>query len=218
MSEIWGEIVPLAAAIAASPFPIIPAILLLFTARPRATGLSFLAGWVIGIVVATAVFVGLATVLEPGDDTAAWASWARLAIGVALVVLGLSRWRGRHELHDTPAWMAALNEATPGSAVRLGVLLSAANPKVLLLAAAGGVVIGSAGLSTTETLVSVTAFTAIAAVTVALPVLLFIVLGERILVPLGRARDWLDANNAAVMAAVITVIGVLLAYKGYSGL
>ena len=169
-------------------------------------------------MIATTVSVGLATVLEPADGTTAWASWARLLIGVALVVLGLSRWRERHELHDTPAWMAALNEATPGSAVRLGVLLSAANPKVLLLAAAGGVVIGSAGLSTTETLVSVTAFTAIAAVTVALPVLLFIVLGERILVPLGRARDWLDANNAAVMAAVITVIGVLLAYKGYSGL
>lgn len=218
MSGIWAEIVPLALAIAASPFPIIPAILQLFTARPRATGLSFLGGWVIGIVVVTTVFVGLAAVLEPADETAGWASWARLVIGVALVVLGLSRWRGRHELHDTPAWMAALNDATPASALRLGVLLSAANPKILLLAAAAGIIIGSTDLSTTETIVSVAAFTAIAAITVAFPVLLSVVVGERMLVPLGRVRDWLDANNAAVMAVVITVIGVLLAFKGYSGL
>ena len=44
MSEIWGEIVLLALAIPASPFPIIPAILLPFTERPRAAGLSFPAG------------------------------------------------------------------------------------------------------------------------------------------------------------------------------
>ena len=38
-----ADVVPLALAIAASPFTIIPAILLLFTERPRTTSLAFLA-------------------------------------------------------------------------------------------------------------------------------------------------------------------------------
>lgn len=218
MGEVFGELLPLGLAIAASPFPIIPAILLLFTARPRATGLSFLAGWVLGILVATVVFVGLASVVELSDETPSWASWSRIVIGLALVALGLSRWRGRHEKHDTPAWMAALSDATPGSALRLGVLLSAANPKILLLAAAAGIVIGSAELTASATVAAVAFFTVVAAFTVALPVLLYVALGDRVLTPLGRARDWLDANNAAVMAVVITVIGALLAVKGFSGL
>lgn len=218
MGEVLGEIVPLGLAIAASPFPIIPAILLLFTPRARATGLSFLAGWIAGILVATVAFIALSNVVELSDETPAWASWSRIAIGAVLVVLGLTRWRGRGEKHDTPAWMQSLNDATPASALRLGVLLSLANPKILLLAAAAGIVIGSAELTTADSATSVALFTAIAASTVAIPVLLYVVLGDRMLTPLGKARDWLDANNAAVMAVVITAIGVLLVVKGYSGL
>ena len=44
-----ADVVPLAIAIAASPFTIIPAILLLFTARARATSLAFLAAWVLAL-------------------------------------------------------------------------------------------------------------------------------------------------------------------------
>jgi threonine/homoserine/homoserine lactone efflux protein len=114
--------------------------------------------------------------------------------------------------------MAALDSATPGSAARLGLLLSAANPKILVLAAAAGLAIGAADLDVPETAACVAVFTAIGSVTVALPVLLYLLLGERILTPLGRARAWLEEHNAAVMAVVITAIGVLLALKGYQGL
>lgn len=58
----------------------------------------------------------------------------------------------------------------------------------------------------------------IAASTVAVPVLLFAVFGERVLGPLASMRDWLRANNAAVMALVISVLGALLVAKGVSGL
>jgi threonine/homoserine/homoserine lactone efflux protein len=218
MSGLLAEIVPIALAIAASPFPIIPAILLLFTARPRATALAFLVGWAVGILLATLLFVLLTNVVQLGDEPPSWASWARIVLGLALVALGLSRWRGRDERRDTPAWMAALDRATPGSALRLGLLLSAANPKILILAAAGGLAIGAADVPSTETAAAVAVFTAIGAVTVALPVLLYLVLGERMLTPLGRARDWLDEHNAAVMAVVITAIGVFLAVEGYRGL
>jgi hypothetical protein len=61
-------------------------------------------------------------------------------------------------------------------------------------------------------------FTVIAASTVALPPLLYAVAGDRVLVPLGHAKDWLVANSAAVMAVVITIIGVALLIKGVEGL
>jgi threonine/homoserine/homoserine lactone efflux protein len=218
MSEVLGEILPIALAIAASPFPIIPAILLLFTTRPRATGLGFLMGWFLGVLVATTVFVALANVVEVSDQTPAWAAWSRLVLGTVLVVLGLSRWRSRRERTETPAWMASLDGATPGSALRLGFLLSAANPKIVLLAAAAGIAIGSADLSVADSAAAVLLVTVIGSLTVAAPVLLFVLLGDRMLAPLGRVRTWLEKNNAAVMAVVITVIGVLLVVKGYQDL
>jgi threonine/homoserine/homoserine lactone efflux protein len=218
MNGVLGEVLPIALAIAASPFPIIPAILLLFTARPRATGLSFLAGWFLGVLVATTVFVALANVVEVSDETPTWAAWARLVLGAALVVLGLSRWRSRREKTETPAWMAALDGATPWSALRLGFLLSAANPKIVLLAAAAGIAIGSADLSAADSAAAVLVVTVIGSLTVAAPVVLFVLLGDRMLAPLGRMRTWLEKNNAAVMAVVITVIGVLLVVKGYQDL
>ncbi len=110
--------------------------------------------------------------------------------------------------------MRSIETATPVSAVRLALLLSAANPKILLLSAAAGLSIGAAGLTTAGAAATILVFTAVAASTVAIPVLLYAVRGERVLVPLGRAKDWLQENNSAVMAVVITVIGVLLALKG----
>ena len=48
--------------------------------------------------------------------------------------------------------------------------------------------------------------------------LLYALLGAACCTPLASARDWLQANNAAVMAVVIAVIGALLIARGLSGL
>jgi threonine/homoserine/homoserine lactone efflux protein len=218
VGDVLGELLPLGLAIAASPFPVVPAILLLFTARPKAAGLGFLAGWVAGIVTATVAFVALATVVERGDEPPTWASWVRIVLGVALLVLGTRQWLRRTSQEEPPAWMRSIDDATPRTAVRLGVLLSAANPKVLLLAAAAGLVIGSAGLTTAGAVTATAVFTVVASSTVALPLLAYVVAGRRVLAPLGRARVWLQDNSAAVMAVVIWVIGALLVVKGVRGL
>jgi threonine/homoserine/homoserine lactone efflux protein len=218
VGDVLGELLPLGLAIAASPFPVVPAILLLFTARPKAAGLSFLAGWVAGIVTATVASVALATVVELGDEPSAWASWVRVILGVALLTLGTRQWVRRAAREEAPGWMRSIDAATPRTAARLGVLLSAANPKVLLLAAAAGLVIGSAGLATTEAVTATVAFTVVASSTVALPLLAYVLAGQRVLAPLGRARVWLQDNSAAVMAVVIWVIGALLVVKGVRGL
>jgi threonine/homoserine/homoserine lactone efflux protein len=212
---VTSEIAAIALGIAASPFPIIPAILLLFTPRPRTATGGFLLGWVLGIVVATTAFTAVASVIEPRDETPAWISWMRIGLGLLLILVGVWQWSTRREKASAPAWMHAINDATPAKALRLGLLLSGANPKVLLLTAAGALEIESAGLSRTGTAVTIALFAAIAASTVSIPLVLYAVTGERMLGPLSKAKDWLGLHNAAVMAVVITAIGVYLAVKGF---
>jgi hypothetical protein len=212
---VTPEIAAVALGIAASPFPIIPAILLLITPRPRTTTSAFLLGWLCGIAVATTTFVAVASLIEPRDATPAWVSWTRISLGFLLILLGVWQWATRRAKVSPPAWMQAINDATPVGALRLGLLLSGANPKVLLLTAAAGLEIDSTGLSRTDAAVTIALFAAIAASTVSIPLALYTVMGERMLGPLGRAKDWLGLHNAAVMAVVITVIGIYLMAKGF---
>ncbi|MBI1377504.1 MAG: GAP family protein [Frankiales bacterium] len=212
-----GEVLTLALAVAASPFPIIPAILLLFTERARPTSLAFLAGWSGGILLVSTVFVLIPEVLS-GEGTPTWASWARVVLGLVLVVLGARQWLRRDEPAETPAWMRSLETATPRSALRLGLLLSAANPKIVVIAAAAGIAISSGDASGWAEAAEVAVFTLVGSITVAVPVLTYAVLGERVLRPLGVAKDWLTAHHTAVMAVVLVVLGLLVALKGVQGL
>lgn len=218
MNDVIAEVVPLGLVVAASPFPVIPAILLLFTPRATATTLGFIVGWVIGIVAATTLFALVATGIEMREGPPTWASWARILLGLVLVVLGVRQWWQRHAKSEIPAWMESIDGLTPATALRLGLLLSAANPKIVLLAAAAGLAIGAAELGGTESAVAIVVFTVIASSTVVLPLVLYAVFGERILRPLARVRDWLQENNATVMSIVVAVIGAVLVLKGIRGL
>jgi len=117
--------------------------------------------------------------------------------------------------YESPAWMGALRTAGPRTAARTALLLSVVNPKVLLLAAAGGLAIGAEATGWLADVTSVVGFTLVASVSVAVPVVLFLLRGERMLRPLAVARDWLERNNATLMAVVITVIGVAMLLKGF---
>jgi hypothetical protein len=68
MGAVIGDVLPLAIGIAISPIPIIAAILMLFSARATSTSTGFLLGWILGIVVATAVFTALAGTLKTGGE------------------------------------------------------------------------------------------------------------------------------------------------------
>jgi threonine/homoserine/homoserine lactone efflux protein len=215
---VTSDLVPLVVGILASPFPVIPVILLLLTPRASANAGAFLAGWAVGVLAGTAVFVGLANVIEGFEETPTWVSWARVLLGGALVIVGVRQFLGRHESKEAPGWMRALDEANPASALRLGALLSGANPKILLLCAAAGLTIAAADLTSTATVVTVLVFALVGSLSVALPLVIHLVLGERAQAPLLRAKEWLTAHNATIMAVVVLVIGGLLLSTGISGL
>jgi threonine/homoserine/homoserine lactone efflux protein len=132
---------------------------------------------------------------------------------VLLLAVGVRQWRTRPGPGDevaVPGWMAKIDELEPGAAFGLGFLLSALNPKNLLLAVAAGVSIGALPLSTGETVGAVVVFTVIAAISVLVPVIAYLIAGPRLDPTLDTAKGWLIGNNAAVMAVLFLVFGVSL--------
>ncbi len=218
MGAVIGEILPLAIGVAVSPIPIIAAILMLFSKRAGSTSTGFLIGWVVGIVVATAIFTALAGTLQTGGEPSAAASWIKIILGALLLLVGICQWRGRGGKHDNPKWMVAIDDFTFAKALGLGFLLSAVNPKNLIMAAGAGLIIGSAAPGLGGDALAIAVFTVLAASTVAVPVIGYLVAAERLRGPLDSLKVWLEKNNATVMATLMLVIGVVLIGKGVSGL
>ncbi len=223
MSGNWGsaltELVPLALVVALSPLSIIPAVLVLHTARPLPTGLAFLAGWLFGLAVLTAIFVevsGLAGGMR--EKPPSWASWLRIVVGAALVVFGLYRWFTRNRSAHTPGWMQSMSRVTPPRAVLTAAVLTVANPKVLFMCAAAGLAIGTEGFGGVRAWPAVVCYVAVAGSTVALPILAYAVSGERLDEPLARLKDWMERRHAILVAVILIVIGLLVLYKGIHGL
>ena len=223
MPGSWGpiltELVPLALVIALSPLSIIPAVLVLHSSRPRPTGLAFLIGWLFGLTALTGIFLQLSNLLGGlGDKPPSWASWLRIIVGAGLIVFGLYRWAMRAKSEHTPGWMARLSALTPPKAAATAAVLTVLNPKVLLICAAAGLTIGSAGLDSSAVWVAVIWFVAVAGLTVALPILGYVVSGERLDPALIRLKAWMERQHATLIAVILVAIGILLAYKGIHAL
>jgi hypothetical protein len=114
--------------------------------------------------------------------------------------------------------MAAIDEFTFVKALGLAFLLAAVNPKNLIMAAGAGVIIGSAGLAIGSEIGAIAVFTVLAASTVLIPVIGYLVAAEKMRGPLDRLKVWLQTNNSAVMGMLILVIGAVLLGKGISSL
>lgn len=219
VSSDLTELIPLGLVIATSPFSIIPGILVLGTPRPKPTSVAFLIGWVLGIAVITAAFVGTADISNEGlDSKPSWAPYVRIVLGVLLIGFGIHRWLGRHKVTHEPKWMSAMTSMGPGRAFVTGIALTVANPKVFAMCAAAGVAIGTAALGRTGAGQAVLIFTALSASTVAIPVLGYLVAGDRLAAPLARVKDWMERNHAALVAGILLLIGSVLIYKGIHAL
>ena len=212
------ELIPLALVVALSPLSIIPAVLVLHTPRPKPTGLAFLLGWVVGLAVLVAAFIEVSGLMGGLDEKPRWASWVRVVVGVALLAFGAYRWVTRARSEHSPKWMSSLTGIAPGRAVVTAAVLTVVNPKVLFICAAAGVAIGTEGLGRPGVWLAAAVFVAVAASTVALPILAYAVSGDRMREPLTRLKEWMERRHAALVAGILIVIGVMVLYKGIHGL
>jgi len=81
-------------------------------------------------------------------------------------------------------------------------------------AAAAGVTIGGSQLSGGLDAAAIVIYVVIAASTVAIPVIAFLIAATTLRPRLDALRVWLVANNATVMAVLLLVIGVVTIGKG----
>jgi hypothetical protein len=215
-----SEILTFAIGVAISPIPIIAVILMLFSQRARVNGPAFLLGWVLALaVVSTVIYVlahdgNVATSSTASDSV----SWGKIALGVLLLAFARRNWRKRPapgEEPSMPTWLATVESVSPVKAFGLAVVLAAVNPKnlILTLGAAAGLA-QVKGLTTSDAVVAIVIFVAIASLTIAGPVFYALVGGARARSSLDSAKVWLTANNAAVLAVLFLVFGVDMIAKG----
>ena len=213
------ELLPVALVITVSPLSIIPAVLVLHAPQPRPSSLAYLAGWLLGLAGLTAIFIGISDMLGGlTDSPPAWASWLRIGVGAALIVFGVIRWLTRRGHDHIPAWMRSMTSVTPLRAAVTGAALTVVNLKVLFICAVAGLAIGADALGVAGTVLSAALFVAVAGSSVAIPVLAYAGAGERLDAPLERLKNWMEKHNAALVAAILVLIGLVVLYKGIHAL
>jgi len=223
MGNVIGDILGPAIGVAISPVPIIAVILMLFAKRAKLNGLGFLVGWVAGIGAVGAILVTVVGPVEmdPDANPPVWAAVVKVVLGVLLLGLAVRQWQGRPQPGEEPKmpkWMASIDSFKPAQTLGLGVLLSAVNPKNLPLTIAASLSIVQAELSGGEIAISLTVFVVVASLSVAAPVVFYLVKAESAGKTLEGWKTWLAKNNSAVMLVLFLVFGVILLGRGIGDL
>ena len=172
MGDAIGQVLPFAVGVAISPVPIIAVILMLVTEHARVNGPAFIVGWIVGLSIIGIIVIGLAGAGGDSSGPPTWLLWLQAVLGVLLLVVAARQYRARPQDGDvapTPKWMGAIDLFTPAKALGAGVLLSALNPKNLLLAVGAAATIEQTGASTGDEAVAYLVFALIASVGVATP-------------------------------------------------
>ena len=223
MRTVIGDILPLAVVVTVSPVNIVAAILLLFSKRPVLNASCYLGGFVVGVAAVVSVLTVLADTigLSTNSSRSRGASALLLALGVFLLVVAVRKFRSRPapgEDAPQPRWMDGIAGFGAGKSLAVGAAVGAANPKSIAVGLASAVTIASAGLTAGDAVVVIAVYTLIASLGVAAPIVAVLVLGDRSDKVLSGWQSWLDHNNAAMMAVIYLIFGVILVGRGLGGI
>jgi len=214
-------LVPGAVGIALSPLPIAAVVFLLGHRRGYGAAVACLLGWATAVLLAlvAAVLVGERLPLETAGGSSVQALVA-LAAAVLLAGLAVWQWVTRRLPDGRPSsarWSEAVERLGARHGFGLGVLLFC-NPKALVLALTAGLAFGDAEPSPVEAVLAAALFVALAASTVAVPVLVAVVAGPRASRPLAALRTGIERWGSVGLVVVLVVLAAVQLVVGLAGL
>jgi hypothetical protein len=83
---------------------------------------------------------------------------------------------------------------------------------------AAGLAIGTSHLDDVDKLSAGVVFVAVSASTVAVPILAYVAAGHRLDDLLERVKNWMEKNNAAMLAVILVLIGLMVLHNGIRAL
>jgi hypothetical protein len=217
MSTI-GAVLPLALGVIVSPIPIGAALALMLAPRGGRLSAAYLLGWttaILGLTVGACALAGFVE-FEP-DGLRRALSVLQLGLGALLLGAGLVRvLRGGRAARRR--LLPLLDRATAPHAGLLGLGMGVLNPKLLLIAAIAGATIAAESPEPGIPWLAAGAFSAVAAIGVAAPVLARAFASSASQPLVLRARTALAAHEAAITGWACTGAGALLAADAMRGL
>ncbi|GHJ25783.1 GAP family protein [Streptomyces hygroscopicus] len=204
------RILPLAVTMMAGP-QIVAAVILVTTARPVRVCLAFVLGVAVATAAGVAIARGLCALLgqavSPGSpsDRGSAATVFQLVLVGLLALVAVKNYVRRRTV-EIPKWLGSLMEAGPGKALMSGLL-------VILLMPSDIAVMLTVGANLEQHQVGWTAALPFIAATVliaALPLLVYLLFGDRARRAMPRVRAWLMTHSWAVNIAACLIFIVLI--------
>jgi Sap, sulfolipid-1-addressing protein len=199
-------ILPLAFTMMAGPQEM-TAILFVTHPTPVKVSLAFLTGVTVAMVLETAIFYLLAGTLDLGDpsDRGSSGTVVQLVLAGLLALLAIRTYR-RRETIEPPKWLGGMMEASPMKALTTGFVLILVMPTDVITMATV-----AANLQQNDSsLIDALPFWGLTLLIAALPLLSYLLLGQRAKLAMPKVRDWMFDNSWLVNIIVLGIFIVLI--------
>lgn len=213
MTDLIGQLLPHAVAVALSPMPIAALILILLSYKARLNSILYMLGWVIGVAVNVAVFAYIFNAQQSvtHQSKSSVGAIIDLILGLFLLWLAFKQWRSRPKAGETPTipkWMQAVESISPFKSFLIAFALITVNAKNTVLDIAAGVLIAQKAVTVSEQIIAITVYTVIASLTIIIPVLAFLLFGKKLDNVLNNTKQWFIHNSATILFVLFLILGV----------
>jgi hypothetical protein len=197
-------------AITLEPFPLTAFILLLSAEKGTRKGLVFILGWLACLVIVVAAVIALTGGKPPAASTApsTAALAVKLALGIALILLGVRQWRRMGRPRKPPTWMARLDGISLWASAGFAAFL-----QPWTLVAAGAATVVQAKLSTAGDWITLMLFVLLATSSFLYLELYTVFRPAAADARLTSLRTWIDTHTDQVIVIICLLLGFWLAGK-----
>jgi hypothetical protein len=218
VNSVIGAILPSAFGIALTPMVVIATVLGLASHRAKANLTAFVFGWfagIAGVVIAAGL---LASIIPASAPELTWitAGIVMIVLGAVLFLLAFGELRTRSGADAFPEWAGTIADTTTVRAFLSGLYQVVLDPKNLILAIAGGVIMGVSAMQMVPVIITIAVFVVIALSTVLIVVIANLAAAQKTAGAIDGARVWLVSHGSALVASVLFIVGVTLVGQGVS--